>query len=155
TGVTYSLTVAGLTGLGTSLAPSVFVGAGQTVTTPLNVTVPAGAIPGTAAFQVFAQSASGAIDSVEGELIVSADVTLPTRGVHLTLTPETATVGQGDTAHYTLTLTNIGDTTDTYSLSGLFPANFAASFSQTTITTPPGESNFRNVELTLTPPVGT
>jgi hypothetical protein len=56
---------------------------------------------------------------------------------------------------YTLTLTNVGETTDTYTLAGSFPAGVTASFSQTTIMVPPGQSNFRDIQLTLTPAPGT
>jgi hypothetical protein len=63
--------------------------------------------------------------------------------------------GQGNAAVHTLTLTNVGDTTDTYTLAGSFPAGFTASFSLPTVPVPPGQGNFREIQLTLTPPPGT
>ncbi len=152
---TYTLSTTGLNGFGVSLAPSITVKAGQSVTTPLTVTVPAGATPGTQAFEVLAQTAAGARDSVEGQLAVQPQVDVLSQALHMTLTPTKAAAGQGDSAVYTLTLTNVGETTDTYNLAGSFPPGVAAAFSQTSITVPPGVSNSRQVTLTLTPAVGT
>src|SRR5579875_1434759 len=155
TAQTYTLTTEGLDGFGVNLASSVTVAAGQSVTTPLTVTVPAGAIPGTQAFEVRTTTAAGASDSVEGQLTVQSQVDVPSLAVNMTMTPTKASAGQGDSAVYTLTLTNVGDATDTYTLSGSFPKGVTASFSQPTITVPPGASNFRDVTLILTPQVGT
>jgi uncharacterized membrane protein len=140
-------------GFGIGLPGSVLVPAGQTVDVPLQITVPAGAIAGTDVFEVDTSDAAGASDSVEGQLTVTSTVALP--GVNLSLSPSSATAGQGTPASYTVTVTNVGNLTDTYNLSvaGL-PAGIQASFSQATITVPPGESNFRDVTLTLTPPLG-
>jgi len=151
---TYSLSVAGLTGFTTRLAGSVLVPAGQTVDVPLQVTVPAGAIPGTDVFEVDTQTAAGASDSVEGQLTVAPTVALPS--VQLALRPAQATAGQGTSATYTVTVTNRGNLTDTYNLgvTGL-PTGVNASFSTSTITVPPGTSNFRDITLTLTPAAGT
>jgi uncharacterized repeat protein (TIGR01451 family) len=155
TGQTYTLSVDGLAGMTTNLAASVTVNPGQTASVPLQVTVPTGAIPGTQAFEVLAQTAQGAADSVEGQLTVLAGVVLPSLAVNLTLTPTQAMAGQGNPARYTLTVRNTGDATDTYTLSGSFPTGFTGRFSTTTITVPPGMSNFRDVQLTLTPAAGT
>jgi hypothetical protein len=65
-----------------------------------------------------------------------------------------STAGQSNPAVYTVTLTNPGSVTDTYSLAGLFPTGFTGTFSQTSVSVPPGISNFRDVQLTLTPPAG-
>jgi uncharacterized membrane protein len=152
---TYTLNVDGLAGLTTSLAPSVTVNPGQTASVPLQLTVPDGAIPGTQAFEVLAQTAAGASDAVEGQLTVLPGLVLPSLAVNLALTPTQATAGQGNPARYTLTVTNTGDTTDTYTLAGSFPAGVTGTFSTTTLTVPPGVSNFRDVQLTLTPSAGT
>jgi uncharacterized repeat protein (TIGR01451 family) len=155
TSATYTLSVDGLTGMTTSLASSVTVGAGQTVAVPLTVNVPAGATPGTDAFDVSAQTDQGATDSVDGQLTVQAQIDLPAPAANLALVPAQATVGQGTSAVYALTLTNPGDSTETYTLSGSFPAGVTATFSQTNVTVPPGAGNFRDVTLTLTASAGT
>src|SRR5262249_19814844 len=126
TAQTYTLSTAGLDGFQVDLAPSVVVGAGQSVTTPLIVPVPAGATPAAQAFEVFAQTAEGASDAVQGQLTVRTQVDLPSPAVNLALAPAQAAAGQGTSAVYTLTLTNVGDTTATYTLSGSFPNGVTA-----------------------------
>ena len=94
---------------------------------------------------------------------------LPTQAVNLQLSPSQVTTGGGTPATYTLTVTNVGDVTDTYNLvlAGTFAKGYSASFSSTspgftpasgttgaTLTIPPGESNAIQVNLTITPPVG-
>jgi uncharacterized membrane protein len=169
---TYTLSEDGLTGVTTNLTSSVMVGAGQTVDVPLKVDVPVGATAGTQVFEVSAHTGAGASDSVEGQLTIAADVALPSLGVNIALAPTQAVAGQGDAARkatditlaYNVTLTNVGDVTDTYTVSGTFPAGFKATFSSPygaidpshpVITVPAGESNSRNIQLTLIPPVGT
>jgi hypothetical protein len=153
--VTYMLSTSGLAAYTVDLASSVDVPAGQMVTVPLSVMIPAGAIVGSQVFEVIAQTASGAVDSVEGQLTVAANVVIPQSAVNVALTPAQASAGQGTTAVYTLTVTNVGEATDTYALSGVFPMGVTANFSPSTITVPPGVSNFRDATLTLTPQPGT
>ncbi len=151
---TYNLSVSGLSGFTVGLAASMLMPAGQTVDVPLEVTVPAGAAAGTQVFEVDTTDAAGASDSVEGQLTVTSTVALP--GVNVSLSPSSATAGQGTSASYTVTVTNVGNATDTYNLAVMgLPAGIAASFSPATITAPPGQSNFRDVTLTLTPAPGT
>jgi uncharacterized membrane protein/transglutaminase-like putative cysteine protease len=154
TNVTYTLSLDGLSGVTPTLAASVPVAAGKTVDVPLKIGVPAGATVGTQIFDVLAQTAAGASDSVEGMLTVSADVAVPSLAVALTLTPAQVVVGQGGSATYTVAVTNVGDAADTYTLSGAFPAGFTGTFSPATIVVPPGLGNTRDVRLTLTPPAG-
>ena len=53
-------------------------------------------------------------------------------------------------------VTNVGNATDTYNLAATgLPAGIQASFSPTTMTVPPGQSNFRDVTVMLTPAPGT
>jgi uncharacterized membrane protein len=148
---TYNLSTEGLDGFTVGLASSILVPAGQTVTTPLDVTVPVGAAPSTTGFRVIATTAGGAEDSVEGALTVSSHIALQTRAVYLAITPTQATAGQGTAARYQLTVTNVGSVADTDSLSvsGL-PQGITAALGQTTIDGPPGVSNFRDVPLKLT-----
>jgi uncharacterized repeat protein (TIGR01451 family) len=155
TDVTYNLSVDGLDGFTTNIAPSVTVPAGQTVDVPLQVTVPVAAATGLQVFDVVAQTDQGAKDSVEGQLTVNAPVDLPTLGVHVDVQPAQATAGADAPARYTVTVANVGEVTDTYNLSITPPPSVTASFSQPTVTVAPGESSARSVTLTLTPVSGT
>ena len=165
TSETFTLSTVDLDGLGVALAAAVNVAAGQMVSVPLQVTVPAGTSSQTRVFSVFAQTAAGALDAVEGELIILGGapgggggpphVDLNTLAVDVALTPSQGTAGQGTPATYKVIVTNVGDAVDTYTLSGSFPAGFTATFAEPTVTVPPGLSNFREVLLMLTPPPGT
>ncbi|HWB12842.1 MAG TPA: DUF4214 domain-containing protein [Pirellulales bacterium] len=152
---TYTLSIDGLpAGENATLAVSVPVAAGKTVDVPLTISVPLGALQGMQAFLVSAQTLEGASDSVEGQLTVSANVATSALAVNLSLTPTHAVAGQTNPAIYTLTVTNTGDTTDTYNLAAALPQGFTGTFSQTTITVPPGISNFRDIQFSVTPPAG-
>ena len=105
---TYTLSTTGLAGLTVGLASSIAVPAGQTVTTPLTVTVPANEPADKLLFTVNAQTLAGAQDSVEGQLIVAPVVALQSLGVSLGLSPLQATAGQGGSASYMLAVTNVG-----------------------------------------------
>lgn len=48
-------------------------------------------------------------------------------------------------------VTNVGDDTDTYSLSDAFPAGMTGTFESASVTVLPGLGNFREVELTVVP----
>ena len=73
---TYTLSTTGLDGLTVGLASSIAVPAGQTVTTPLTITVPADELADKLIFTVNAQTLEGAQDSVEGQLIIAPQVAL-------------------------------------------------------------------------------
>ncbi len=156
TGVTYDLSTVGLDGFSVDLASSVMVPAGQTVTTPLVISVPLSAAADTTGFEVLASTTGGVSDSVEGELTVAHQVVLQTYAVSLEISPTQATAGQGTSAQYVLTVSNVGSAEDTYSLSttGL-PSGVTATFGETSIDVPPGVSNFRDVPLTVAVPKGT
>ena len=153
---TYNLSTTGLDGLTVGLVSSILVPAGQTVTTPLSVNVPAGEVGDKLIFTVNAQTAAGASDSVEGQLIVSPGVLLKSPAVALALKPTQAVAGQGNFALDQLTVTNVGDVDGSYNLKvfGL-PSGIAAALGEPSIDVPPGLSNFRNVSLMLTPATGT
>ena len=156
TDVTYNLATEGLDGFTVNLASSVTVPAGQTVTTPLDLSIPLNASADTTGFEVLASTAGGVSDSVEGELTVAQQVALQTSAVSLGLSPVQTTAGQGGSAEYVLTVTNVGRHQDSYSLttSGL-PSGVSASLGETTIDVPPGTGNFRDVPLDLAVAKGT
>ncbi len=168
TPVTYTLASDGLDDFTPALAPTVTVNPGQTKTTPLTLTVPAAEAAGTYGFMITATTAQGAVDSVEGQLTVLPQVVLPTQAVKLQISPAQASAGVGSPATYVLTVTNVGDVADTYNLvlNGAFPAGTHASFSSLSpdftpasgttgamLTVAPGESNSRQVTLTITSPM--
>jgi uncharacterized membrane protein len=154
TSETYTLSTQGLDEFSTQLAGSVTVAAGQTTTVPLTVTAPSGVSDGTRGFVVNAQTTEGGTDSAEGQLTVSPGVALPNENVSVALSPTQAVAGPNTAVSYQVIVTNTGDVTTTYNLTGSFPAGFNAAFGATTVTVPPGESNSRTVILTLTPPTG-
>ncbi len=156
TAVTYNLATEGLDGFTVGLAPSVTVPAGQTVTVPLDLSIPLTSAAITTGFEVLASTSGGVSDSVEGELTVLPHVGLQTRGVSLALTPTEAVSGQGESVQYQVTVTNVGGIDDTYALSiaGL-PSGVTATFGQNTIDVPPGAANAQSIVLTLTTPAGT
>ena len=115
TAVTYDLATVGLDGYTVDLASSVTVPAGQTVTTPLDISIPLTAASITTGFEVLATTSGGVSDSVEGELTVLPQVVLQNYAVSLGIAPKQATAGQGGSAQYVLTVTNVGSVEDTYS----------------------------------------
>jgi uncharacterized membrane protein len=154
TAETYTLSTSGLD-LATDLPATVALAAGQTTTLTLHISVPPGAAIGSRFFQVLARTQERNLDATEGQLTVTADVVLPARAVSASLTPSQATAGQGTSAVFTVQVTNTGNVADSYTLQGSFPSGITASFAQTTIAVPPGEGNFRDVRLVLTPAAGT
>jgi uncharacterized repeat protein (TIGR01451 family) len=156
--VTYNLAVQGLPQGWAQIAGSVTVPAGGQQTVLLSITSDPFAALVSNAFVVTA-TAGGTSGSVMGTLVLAGQAVLPpskpdARGVVATITPVQTTAGQSNPAVYTVTLTNTGSVTDVYSLAGLFPTGFTGTFSQASVTVPPGVSNFRNVQLTLTPSAG-
>ena len=93
---------------------------------------------------------------MEGQLIIAPQVTLQPLAVYLGITPTQATAGQGTSAQYVLTVTNVGRAEDTYTVStaGL-PSGVTAAFGENTIEVSPGVSNFRDVPLSLSVEQGT
>jgi uncharacterized membrane protein len=156
---TFNLAVLGVPAGWVNLPASVTVAANSFVNETVTLTSAAFAALGDYGFTVTANDANGAQASVSGDLILAGQppVTDPeAHGVVVTLTPVSATAGQGTAAVYTVQMTNTGSADDTFTLSDAgLPAGVTALFSQTTIDVPPGVSNFRDVTLTLTPVPGT
>ena len=152
TSETYTLSTQGLEEFSTSLAASVTVAAGQSVTVPLTVTAPPSVLDGPRGFVVSAQTSEGGTDSAEGQLTVLPTVALPTENVFLALSPTKAVAGPGTPVTFQVVVTNTGEETTTYNLSGAFPSGFSGTFSPSSVTVPPGEANSRTVLLTITPP---
>ncbi len=157
--VTYELSVAGVPADWVDLVPQVLVQAGGSESVSLTLTSDPFAEPGDIGFLVRAQS-GGTTSSVEGILTLAGDPILPSvqreaRGVLVQFEPLQATAGQGTSSHYMVRLYNTGSERGDFavSLTGL-PVGFAATFSTNTLSIPPGSSNFREVTLQITPPIG-
>jgi uncharacterized protein (TIGR03437 family) len=161
TAVTYNLAVTGVSAAWVTLPSTVQVPAsGQTAVT----LVLQSALADTQSTYGFTVTATngGTTGSVQATLILSGTPSIGTPGstnaygVVETLTPSSATVGQGDTVNYTVQLTNAGNVTDTYTLgvTGL-PSGIAARFDTPAPQVPPGLSNFRQTTLHLTAAPGT
>ncbi|MDZ4848108.1 MAG: dockerin type I domain-containing protein [Pirellulaceae bacterium] len=103
----------------------------------------------------------GVTTSVTGSLILAGVPTLPdarpeSKGVVVSLTPTSATAGQGTSVTYVARVLNVGSQSDDFVIftTGL-PAGFQAISSGGIFTVPPGASNFRDILLTIIPPTGT
>ena len=159
---TFTLTVDGVPAGDVVFPSTVTLGAGEIRMLTLVIDTPLDSLTGEVGFTVRAQSLSGVADAVGGVLDIASipagsgdPVTLGALAVDVTLVPPQNTAGQGTPAVYAVRITNVGDATDTYALSGTFPAGFAGAFASQTVTVPPGLGNFRDVELRITPPPGT
>ena len=168
TSETFTLRTIGLNGLDVTLAPSVTVPPGQTVTETLTVGVPAGFPEGNRIFSVQAETATGGSDTVDGQLVIQGgdpgssggsdpppEISLGELALDIAIKPVQPIAGQGTPATYQVIVTNVGSETDTYTLSGAFPASFTGAFATTSVEVPPGLGNFREVVLTITPPPNT
>lgn len=146
TNETFTVRAIGLEAFEVELAAAVMVPAGQTVHLPLTVTVPASAAEGEKVFSVVAETASGGLDTVEGRLRVAGGssppppppVVLETRAVQITRLPTQSLAGPETSATVQVLVTNVGDTVDTYALTGTSPPGFAAVFAAPTVPVPPG-----------------
>jgi len=131
------------------------------MTVPLALRSELAAAVGSYAFVVTASAPGGVLGSVQGTLTLqgTANIGQPTSttalGVSIALVPTQGTAGQGTTAAFGVQVTNAGNTTDTYTLSATLPAGVSGVFDQTSVQVPPGLSNFRQVNLHLTPSPGT
>lgn len=160
TAVTFDLSVAGVPPEWVDIPMQVTVPPGGSVDVPLVLTSIPFALVGDYGFTVNA-TVSGVTGSVQARLTLAGVPVLPAadpvaKGVLLGLTPLQHTAGQGTSASYVVRVTNTGSQTDTFKLSAAgFPPGFDVDFQQTSIIVPPGVSNFRDVVLTVTPPLGT
>lgn len=155
---TYNLSVAGLPASWVSLPASVTMPPSNG-TLSMAIHPDPAAPPGTYNFTVFATD--GVVsDSFQVSVTVQGPPIIPpsdpdSHGVVTELIPTLASAGQGTSASYTVRLTNTGSADDTFALSALgLPAGVTAAFGKTAVDVPSGASNFRDVLLTLTPPIG-
>lgn len=158
--VAYNLSVVGVPSGWAGIDSTVTVPAGGTVTKILRLATGAFDVVGEYGFLVNAVVDS-VTASVAGTLVLVGAPILPdakpdSQGVVVSLTPTSATAGQGTAATYVARLTNVGSQTDEFvlSIAGL-PSGFQTTFALDSIDVPPGASNFHDVLLTIIPPQGT
>lgn len=156
---TYSLSVVGVPASWVTLPSSVTLPAGQQGNVPLVVHPDPSTLPGTYNFTLVATDGL-VTDSYQVTVTVQGQAIVPptdpnSHGIVAELVPVQSCAGQGTSTAYTIRLTNTGSADDTFSLSAAgLPVGVTAVFGQTTIDVPPGSSSFRDVLLTLTPPIG-
>lgn len=102
-------------------------------------------------FTIAANAASGASDSVDGVAVGDGRF-----GILAAFNPDTVVTGPGATAVYTLTLTNVGDTADSYTLNLDVPVGWTAELTRygvpiTEIALPALLYNSAELRLLLTP----
>jgi Ca2+-binding RTX toxin-like protein len=157
--VTYDLAVSGVAQSWVDIVPQVAIPAGGSVDVPLTLASDPFAPLADYGFVITATT-GGVASSVAGTLTLLGDPLLPTadpeaHGVVVSLSPASATAGQGTPASYVARVTNTGSATDTFDLSASgLPAGFTATFEQNSVEVPPGAGNFRDVPLVIVPPQG-
>jgi len=157
TAVTYDLGLQGLPPEWVTLQASVEVPAAGSIDLPLAVRADALASLGEHGFALTATTADGARGLayssliLEGTAVIQAEI----HGVVITLTPLQDTAGQGTGATYRVRITNTGNVTETYELTGQLPVGIQGVFGEASVTVAPGLDNYREVLLTLTAPSGT
>ncbi len=157
--VTYALAMMGVPAAWSNLEASVTVPAKGSVDVPFTLTSDSLAALASYGFTITARAGTGAIDQVQGTLMLQgAPVFANTdaHGIVAMLTPGQASAGQGTSARYVVRVTNTGSALDTFDLSapGL-PSGVSITFAESSVDVPPGVSNFRDVAFTLTPALGT
>jgi len=156
--VTYDLSVVGVPSQWVEMSSQVVVAAGTSVDVPLTLTSDPFSPLGDFELVVTATSA-GVASSVQATLtLVGAPILPPTdpiaKGVVVEVSPTQNTAGRGTTAAYTVRLTNTGSKADQFTLTiGSLPTGFVAALEQNPVDVPAGASNFRDVLLTLVPPL--
>ncbi|MGP8008405.1 MAG: hypothetical protein ACLP2J_15420, partial [Acidimicrobiales bacterium] len=155
--VTYDLALAGVPSSWSTLPATVSVAANGEQDLPLTLTSDAFTPTADFGFSVTA-TAGTTTGSVAGDLVLAGSPVEPdpdSHGIVASLTPASATAGQGTPAFYTVSLVNTGSAAETYSLTASLPPGFSDDLAQTTVTVPPGASNFLDIALTVTPAAGT
>jgi large repetitive protein len=158
--VTHNLSVQGVPSQWVTIASSVTVLAQDSVQVPLALRSETGSPVSENGFVVSIDDPVTSVSrsTVQGTLNLAGSPLLPssdTLAVIMDLNPPTASGGQGNSTTYVARVTNTGNVTDTYTLTGNFPAGFTGVFAQASVEVPAGLTNFREVLVTLSPPVGT
>jgi uncharacterized protein (TIGR03437 family) len=158
--VTYNLAVTGVIPAWVTLPAAANVPANGQVDVTLQLRSALADAAGTYGFVVTA-TAGGTSGSVQGTLVLQGVGTIGNLvsagalGLAVSVTPVAATGGQGTAKEFIVRVTNTGNVTDVYNLTSVLPAGVTGTFSQSSVTVPPGLGNFRELRLTLTAQQGT
>ena len=109
-----------------------------------------GYLGGQLPFSVTGTNGDGASDSADAILDVIGG-----QDVRLLLNPDPVDAGPGTPAVVTVTVTNDGGAVTTYDVSVETPAGWTAELAESSVTVPPTVFNSIDIQLKLTPPVGT
>ena len=147
-----ALAVTGLDDHDVSLASSLPVPANGSATTILSVTPQAG--PRAFGFAITGTAENGAADSAQAVLDV-----VGLRTVDVSIDPASAAGGPGSPAQFTVTVTNSGTLSDTYTLDVTVPGGWSYELSRngdavSSVALQPLAFNSAELLLTVTPPVG-
>jgi transglutaminase-like putative cysteine protease/uncharacterized membrane protein len=152
----FNLSLVGIPGDWVTLDSSVYVPANSSVDVPLVITSDVFAQLGDQEFVVVVGNDTQP-SFVQGLLTFvgpAREVNPDSHGVVATIEPVYVITGQGVPATFTMRVTNTGSTTEAYYLMPDVPPGFIDTLEQTTVQIPPGASNFREIKLQITPPVG-
>lgn len=144
--------VTGLDDHAVGLASSLAVPANGSANTTLTVTPQAG--PRAFGFAVTGTAASGAADSAQAVLDVAG-----LRTVDVSIDPASAAGGPGTPAQFTVTVTNSGTLSDTYTLDVTLPGGWSYELTHngapvSSVELRPLAFNSAQLLLTVTPPLG-
>ena len=146
---TYSLTPTDTTGWSPSVSPtSLIVSPGNSGNATLSVTIPSGAVDGTID-NMTVTATSQTDSSVSDSASCTAQVTV-SRGVSVSISPTSQSGANGATLTYTVTVSNTGNVSDTYSLTVADNAGWSENVSPTSLTVSQFSSG--NVTLSVTVP---
>ncbi|MDI6820298.1 MAG: S8 family serine peptidase [Candidatus Hodarchaeaceae archaeon] len=145
----YILTVSDNSGWGPSVQPtSLSVLAGENGVATLSVVVPENSAPYAEDNITVVASGTGVSDSTS--CVARA---APVYGVEVSIAPENASAPPGGTLTYTVTVKNVGNVVDNYSLTAADNAGWGPSISPPSLEVPPGENG--TATLTVVVPLGT
>ena len=141
----YALTVSDNAGWGPTLSENLFVvPAGENRQTTLSVTVPADALGGTKD-KVTVAAASQENTDVSDNASCIARSSLA--AVEISISPSSQSTQPGAKLNYIVTVTNTGDSVDSYNLTAIDDAGWGATLDENLLTIPAGESHSMMVSV--------
>jgi uncharacterized repeat protein (TIGR01451 family) len=146
---TFELSVSDVEGWSLSISPtSISLGVGESGTAELNVTIPEDAVPSTEdEITVTATSAGGEVS--ETASCVAHVLEEVARGVEVDVSPSAGSTAPGGKLTYTVTITNTGEATDTFTLQVEDVKGWSLNISPTSISLEAGESGTAELSVTI------
>jgi hypothetical protein len=151
---TYDLEISGGTGWAPTLDDySLSIGAGGSKTTTLRVTVPSGASDGDST-TITVTATSQTDPEVSDSGTCTARAVAPVPGVSVSISPTLRLGSPGESLAFTVTVTNMGTITDSYTLGKSDTAGWSLSLASSVGPLNPGESTTATLEVTIPSGVG-